>query len=113
MLLYTETSFKMETIDPEMSARWDRGDGVVQPSAYLYEGDERFNAMQSKWDEQGGLDETGRWDARTNDPQELACRLCGMELGWRRAGPSVHPDETVPFVDRTSGLRQGYTRPPR
>jgi len=101
----------MSTADPEGCAKWDRGNGLLQPSAYLYECDERFYEMQSKWHKQGGLDETGLWDARTNDPQELACRLCGMELGWRRAGPLVHPDETVPYFSRLTGQRQGYTRP--
>ena len=58
----------------------------------------------------GLLDYSGLWDVRNYmNPIDLACRLCEMELGWRRASPLVHPNETVPYYCMRSGLRRGYT----
>ena len=119
MLLYTEKNFK----DKEPRYSWDFTDEQaewswrthmghhMQRSVYLESGDQPFDEIQSKLerDQDGFLDETGRWDARSNDPQDLACRLCEMELGWRRASPLVLPNETVPYFCRQSGRKYGYT----
>jgi hypothetical protein len=105
---YRDDALQWKYIDPRKNLV------VERPSVYFEYNDEKGIKMchiltaNQKYE----LDQSGLWDALTNNPMDLACRVCEKEFGCRRASPLVIPNESVPYFDRSWGRRLGYTPPP-